>query len=152
MIGVCKHQHILQDLNQRLYLFSFPGHCSSLTISFFRDSSSSSSHPWQLPLAMTDPAPNRPPPHIRRAAPGRRKQASSPAVASTHSQPHQHPRPPVASEGGGSRPLRPSSSVLLPHARPKPRAGACRREGRGVAQRRATPGWAGLSESGPPGE
>lgn len=33
----------------------------SLTINFFKVSSSSSSHSWHLPLAMTDPVPNRPP-------------------------------------------------------------------------------------------
>lgn len=43
-------------------------------------------------------------------------------------------------------------SVLLPHARPKPRAGACRREGRGVAQRRTLPGGQDSARAARPSE
>lgn len=124
VVGVGEHQHVLQDLDQRLYLFSFleivqPDYqlLQSFFVLLFAPLTAATGHDGPRSQQAAPPAP-------RLADPGRDSNAGHWSAAGKHSSlptapatrtPHVHPRPPVYEEGGGSPP-----SAALPSLSPPP--------------------------------
>lgn len=156
VVGVREHQHILQNLDQGLYLFSFldivqPDYqlLQSFLVLLLAPLTAATGH-GGLCSKPTVPPTRRPAARGRGrgrgAAAARGDEHSSPPAASAPGRPHPHPRPPVYEEGGGSPPCAalplpgpPPRGSSSPTQAPKMSSGAWARHDRG----RAVPGRTG---------
>lgn len=136
VVGVREHQHILQNLHQGLYLFSFldivqPDYqlLQSFLVLLLAPLTAATGHDGlcskpTVPPSRRPAARGRGRGRGRGAAAARGDEHSSPPAASAPRRPHPHPRPPVYEEGGGSPPCAalplPSPPPRLPPPPPRP--------------------------------
>lgn len=133
VVSVGEQQHVLQNLDQCLYLFSFldivqPDYqlLQSFFVLLLAPLTAATGHDGPCSQQAAPPAP-RPSAQGRGSGAGhcsRAEHGSQPAARATRP-PHPYPRPPVYEEGGGSPPgaVLPALSPppLLPPAQPRPK-------------------------------